>query len=423
MAIITDILNELKVFPIDRIIMVPTIVISIICFLLPLLIYIIHDKIMKKENRLIESEKLKIIIIASAYIGSCLLFIILSMHAVLFMAVPPLLAAQYPYKKRFFIVILILTIIIVPITMYGSFFLGIADRNLLKNMLTDEEAKVLSNRLDVATKQRMMEIFIHYAVPRIIAISCIDILLIGIVQRNKAMIDEEVALSNKVQEEMDRRNYIQNCVIEDLASVIETRDVSTGEHVARTKLYVGLIARELQKIEKYKELLSDKNIELIENSAPLHDVGKISISDQILLKPGKLTDEEFAKMKTHSKKGGEMIMNIFNNFEDDEFIMQAYNIAMYHHEKWDGTGYPEGLKGEMIPLAARIMAIADVFDALVSERIYKKTMDPIDAFDVIIKSAGSHFDPDIVHAIINIKDVIISASKQSLERKKYENNN
>ena len=141
------------------------------------------------------------------------------------------------------------------------------------------------------------------------------------------------------------------------------------------------------------------------------DIGKIAVSDTILLKPGKLTDEEFDKMKVHSVKGGEMVKNFFKTFDDHDFYEEAYAIATYHHEKWDGSGYPDGLKGEEIPLAARIMAIADVFDALVSKRVYKEPIPAEEAFDVIVKEAGHHFDPEMINIIKTIKDEFIEASK------------
>ena len=146
----------------------------------------------------------------------------------------------------------------------------------------------------------------------------------------------------------------------------------------------------------------------------IHDVGKIAVPDYILLKPDKLTDEEFEKIKLHAQKGGEMIKGIFSNFADEELLEQAYNIAIAHHEKWNGKGYPKGLCGEDIPLEARLMAIADVFDALVSDRVYKKAIPPEEAFNIIISGAGNHFDPDIIEILVSIKDDFIAAAKEAV---------
>ena len=135
------------------------------------------------------------------------------------------------------------------------------------------------------------------------------------------------------------------------------------------------------------------------------------MSDTILLKPGRLTPEEFDKMKTHTTKGGEMVKKFFEVFTEENFFEDAYAIAMYHHEKWDGTGYPEGLKHEDIPLCARIMAIADVFDALVSKRVYKDAFPVEEAFNIIVEEGGSHFDPELIEALQSVKDEFIEASK------------
>ena len=159
----------------------------------------------------------------------------------------------------------------------------------------------------------------------------------------------------------------------------------------------------------------DDAIEEIENAAPLHDIGKIAIPDSILLKPGRFTPDEFEVMKKHSVKGGEMVDSIFVNLGDKPFLDKAYDIAVSHHEKWDGSGYPKGLKGEEIPLAARIMAIADVYDALVSKRVYKDSMAPKDAFGIIVRDAGTHFDPHIVDLIKGLEDKFIEIAMTPIE--------
>ena len=224
------------------------------------------------------------------------------------------------------------------------------------------------------------------------------------------MLDEQAKLASEVNKSIERQNKLQEAVIDELASVIETRDIGTGEHVKRTKKYVEIICRALAKDEKYKNILTPSKINRIVAAAPLHDIGKIAVSDTILLKPGKLTNDEFEKMKVHTSKGGEMVQAFFNNFNDGAFYNEAYEIAMYHHEKWDGKGYPKGLSKEDIPLAARIMAIADVYDALVSKRVYKDPMDKEEAFDLIISEAGKHFDPEIINALSSIKTEFINAS-------------
>lgn len=413
---ITEILNEIGLFEIPFITMRPTVIISAVFFLTPISIFLIHDKLLKKENSILAWDKFKIIMIVSSFLGITLMATMLSYHATLLLAVPPIMAAQYRNKKQTFIIVLIFTILTVPLTIYGSYFFGYADRNLLKTILDDSELADVSKRFELATPKRMLELLTHHILPRWIVIVLIDVLVAGITKRNAEMLDKEMELSEQVTHEMERRTQMQNRVIEDLAAVIETRDVGTGEHVIRTKYYVGLIAREMQKYPKYKDVLTDEYITQIENSAPLHDVGKIAIRDAILLKPGKLTDEEFEEMKKHSAKGGEMINNIFSNLDDEKFFMIAYDIAVSHHEKWNGTGYPYGLAGEEIPLSGRIMAIADVYDALTSKRVYKDSMPPEKAFDIIVEGRGTHFDPDIIDIVITIKDKFISYVNEARKR-------
>ncbi|MBO4216642.1 MAG: HD domain-containing protein, partial [Clostridia bacterium] len=364
--------NEFGVFNIERKIVLYSIIPTFICFLLPLVIYLVNDKILKREHSVIEYRNFKIMLIAFAYFGIVLVCIALSFHAVLLMAVPALISAQYAQSKKVFVVTIILTMILVPASTYGSFFFGAPDRNFIKGMLTDEEAKLFANRVRIATASRMIDIFTHYVLPRLISIIAIVTLVYGITRRNGRLLTMQKELSQQVNDEMERMNAMQGRVIDVLATLIETRDVGTGEHVIRTSKYVGMLAHELQKEEKYKDMLSDDEIRKLQSAAPLHDVGKIAVSDTILLKPGKLTAEEFEIMKTHTVKGRKMIESIFSGIENSELLRTAEDIAVSHHERWDGAGYPNGLKGEEIPLSARIMAVADVFDALVSVRVYKK---------------------------------------------------
>lgn len=173
-----------------------------------------------------------------------------------------------------------------------------------------------------------------------------------------------------------------------LADLAEKRDPETCEHLLRIQKYCHFIAEMLSVQEKYRGLINDKFIEDIYYSSALHDIGKVGIEDRILLKPGKLTSDEWAVMKTHALLGAEIL-------KGPTFLRMGRDIAHYHHERWDGTGYPEGLKGEKIPLSARIMALADVYDALTSKRIYKEAFTQEVAESTIKKEIGSHYDPDV----------------------------
>lgn len=190
------------------------------------------------------------------------------------------------------------------------------------------------------------------------------------------------------------------------ANLIENRDDSTGGHVKRTSLYVKLIAEQLRDSRQFKEILTKDYINNLVKAAPMHDIGKIAVPDAILQKPGKLTEEEFAIMKLHSEKGGEIIQETFQNLGSEDFRKMAYHVARYHHEKWNGKGYPEGLKRKDIPLSARIMAVADVFDAVSEKRCYRDAMPLEKCFEIIEQGSGQDFDPLIVEAFMNIRDKV-----------------
>ncbi|MBR6400554.1 MAG: HD domain-containing protein [Firmicutes bacterium] len=219
-------------------------------------------------------------------------------------------------------------------------------------------------------------------------------------------IDETSGYIEDIQNKGRVITKMQNGLILVLADIVESRDKCTGDHIKKTAAYTRIIMEQLKKNGKHLDVLTDSYIEDVVNSAPLHDIGKIKIPDSILNKPGKLTDEEFAIMKTHSAAGAEIIEGAMELVSESGYLMEAKNLAAYHHEKWNGMGYPEGLKGEEIPLSARIMAVADVFDALVSRRSYKEPFTFEKAMDIIIEGSGSHFDPDIVDAFVAAKDEV-----------------
>ncbi len=219
--------------------------------------------------------------------------------------------------------------------------------------------------------------------------------------------EKESELHQKISEvERSKLEVIkmQNHTIESLSNLVENRDEDTGEHVRRTRAYVELLALQLMKNGHYPETINSHFIRLLKHAAPMHDIGKIVVPDSILKKPARLTPEEFELMKRHASEGGRIVHEILDGFEDPEYIKITADIATHHHEKWDGSGYPNGLKGEEIPLCARIMALADVFDALVSPRIYKSPMSYEEAFKIIEEGRGTHFDPVMVDEFLNIKE-------------------
>ncbi|SDE47399.1 response regulator [Rhodospira trueperi] len=202
--------------------------------------------------------------------------------------------------------------------------------------------------------------------------------------------------------------HAQDVTIRALASLAETRDNETGNHIKRTQHYVRLLAEALAEHPRFAAFLDDDTIELLFKSAPLHDVGKVGIPDAILLKPGRLTDDEMAIMKTHAALGREALLAAAEGSDPSDigFLSLACDIAGGHHEKWDGSGYPSGLKGEEIPTAARLMAVADVYDALICKRVYKPAFSHANAMEIIRDGRGTHFDPDIVDALLAQEDAV-----------------
>lgn len=196
-----------------------------------------------------------------------------------------------------------------------------------------------------------------------------------------------------------------------LASLAETRDNETGAHILRTQRYVKALAEQLKEHPRFSDVLTDENIELIYKSAPLHDIGKVGIPDAILLKPGKLTAEEFDIMKRHPMLGAEALRVSEKELGSNSFLRFAREISLSHHKKWDGSGYPYGLKENDIPVSGRLMAVADVYDALISERIYKKAFTHDAAKEILIEGKGAHFDPAVIDAFEAIEDEFIRIAR------------
>jgi putative two-component system response regulator len=217
--------------------------------------------------------------------------------------------------------------------------------------------------------------------------------------------DQNTYLDAEVRRRTREVQLVQDVTIMALASLAETRDNETGNHIRRTQHYVRALAVKLQRQPKFAEALPDDAIEMLYKSAPLHDIGKVGIPDAILLKRGALTPEEFEIMKKHAAMGRDAIVAAEKLIDaPSTFLRLAREIAYSHQEKWDGSGYPEQLAGENIPLAARLMAVADVYDALISRRVYKPALPHSQAVSMIKEGRGSHFDPDIVDAFLEIHE-------------------
>ncbi len=216
-----------------------------------------------------------------------------------------------------------------------------------------------------------------------------------------------VEKTKEIEQKSIKVEQLQNHIIRSLASLVENRDTDTGGHIQRTSEYVELLATKAYNAHYCPDILNEHYIDLLKRAAPMHDIGKIVVPDHILKKPGRFTPEEFEQMKLHTIEGSRIINEVIGVSDDRDFVEIAADVATYHHERWDGTGYPYNRAEDDIPLSARIMAVADVFDALVSPRCYKEPMSPDMAFGIIEKEAGTHFDPTLAKLFISMKDEVL----------------
>ena len=225
--------------------------------------------------------------------------------------------------------------------------------------------------------------------------------------------DKNAFLENEILRRTQEVTAIQDVTMIAMCSLAETRDSETGNHIRRTQNYVKMLAMKLKYNPRFKLFLTDENIDLLYKSAPLHDIGKVGVPDNILLKPGKLTPKEFEVMEQHTTYGRDAIVAAENRLATPtSFLTFAREIAYSHQEKWDGSGYPEGLTGDDIPISARLMAVADVYDALISRRVYKKPFPHELSVDIIRNGYATHFDPDVVDTFIEIEKDLWEVAKK-----------
>lgn len=219
------------------------------------------------------------------------------------------------------------------------------------------------------------------------------------------------------QRRRSHMDHVRDAALVGLASLAESRDLETGDHLERLRVYAVRIAEELRKTDKYGRIIDQRYLDALSRAVPMHDIGKVGIPDQILLKPGKLTDAEFEIMKTHSVVGASVLRSMIERTGHDSFLDMACDIARHHHERYDGSGYPEGLAGEAIPLAARITAVADVYDALANDRVYRKAWPHERVLEYIREGSGGQFDPDIAQVVVDLGNEFrrIKPSAQSAE--------
>lgn len=235
---------------------------------------------------------------------------------------------------------------------------------------------------------------------------------LSLIHAKKELQQQNERLEVKVRERTHELAITQGVIIEAMASLAETRDQETGDHVMRTRHYVQLLAINLAAHPRFVEYLRGIAPDDLGIAATLHDIGKVGVPDHILLKPGRLTPEEFEEIKKHTTYGHNILSKLLKRLPDNAFLKLADIIAYGHHEKWDGSGYPRGLKGDEIPIPGRLMAIADVYDAIVSPRVYKPPMSHEEAVEFIRSQSGRHFDPDVVAAFCELADTFHYISQE-----------
>jgi putative two-component system response regulator len=238
---------------------------------------------------------------------------------------------------------------------------------------------------------------------------------LSLLSAKKALKQQNELLEVKVKERTQELSLTQNVIIEALASLAETRDQETGDHVMRTRFYVQLLAVQLASHPRFRDYLVLLDPDDLGIAATLHDIGKVGVPDHILLKPGRLTSEEFEEIKKHTIYGHNILNRLTKRLPKNTFLRLADEIAWTHHEKWNGSGYPRGLSGDDIPIPGRLMAIADVYDAIISPRVYKGPMSNEEAMAFILSQAGTHFDPDVAVAFVELRETFQFVASQLKE--------
>ncbi|MBQ8568652.1 MAG: HD domain-containing protein [Oscillospiraceae bacterium] len=361
------ILNLTGIFIIDAVPMAIAYCISGVLLMLPRLL----NKVIGTASR-----KLKYIYVSFAALFLLMIISVLTYHVVVIYAYPIAIAGLY-FSKRLTRFSTVLTVLVTVGGQLIGFFLDRPDNNF----------KTMDNLL------------LYGIFPRLLTLLSFAAILELMTTRTSRLLKEDA-------ENYEQQVLYSQDMIYGFATLVENRDENTGGHIKRTSIYSRLLASKLKEKGIYSDIITDEFIECLAMVAPLHDIGKISIPDSVLCKPGKLTDEEFDIMKSHSAKGGEIIKSTFSHVADNDYRTMAYEVARYHHEKWNGRGYPEGISGEDIPLAARIMTVADVFDAVSEKRCYRDAMPLEKCFQIISEGIGRDFDPVIAETFLELREEI-----------------
>ena len=361
-------LNVLGVFIIKDGIMIPAYICSSVLLLLPMIL----TYLLKVENKYV-----KYVNVCSSVLFVMLISTTLTYHVVVLYVYPIAIASLY-FSKKLNIFATALTVVGTSLGQLLAFYLPTLKDDNFENLY---------------------ETIVWGIIPRAMVLIAVAVIFTMLCSRT-------VALLSKLTKSAEELSQYHKEMVMGFATLVENKDGSTGGHIKRTTMYVKLLAEELLRRGGYEEVLTEEYIKNLCMAAPMHDIGKISIPDVILQEPGKLTSEEFEVIKSHADSGGRIIEETFGHLGDEAYTKMAYQVARYHHERWNGKGYPEGLKRREIPLAARIMAIADVFDALSEKRCYREAM-PLDkCFDIIFEGSGQDFDPVLTEIFLDIRDKV-----------------
>ncbi|MBQ9119286.1 MAG: HD domain-containing protein [Lachnospiraceae bacterium] len=367
-------LNVWDIFEVRDSIMTPAYVLSSCLLLLPLVL----TYLLKKE-----AGYVKYINVIAAVLFVMLISITLTYHVVVIYVYPIAIASLY-FSKKLNIIATGLTVVAVSIGQIAAFYM---------DTLQDDNFTELYDTI------------IFGVIPRALVLTAVAVIFTMLCSRT-------VVLLQKLTKSSEELSLYHGEMVMGFATLVENKDGSTGGHIKRSTTYVKLLAEELKRRGYYPEVLTEEYMKNLCMAAPMHDIGKISVPDVILQKPGRLTAEEFDTMKQHTVSGGKIIMETFGHLGNEQYAQLAYEVARYHHEKWNGKGYPEGLKRKEIPLCARIMAIADVFDAVSEKRCYRDAMPLEKCFEIILEGSGQDFDPVLAEIFLDMKEQVTKVHQE-----------
>lgn len=382
-------LNETGVFEIKFWLMRSALIVTAVLF-------VILEIIVSRKHWL-ENPNSKYAIMSIVILLTLVLTTLLNLYAVLALMIPLLLATQYR-SYRISALALGGSCVCCVVAPLLSYFLHTWNTNVLEGLIETfcDVTITMSDGNLITDAYAVRQILLFWSLPQLMTLLGFGFILFSSTRSGKSSVDSQIRvadLSWDLSSQLESMIAMQEKVLYSMSDIIESRDVETGDHVRRTSEIVRMLMEEMQKDPQSG--VTEEFCSAVIKSAPMHDLGKIAVSDDILHKPGRLSPEEFEEVKEHAEKSAEIIGRVLTGVEDETLVATAKNLALYHHERVDGTGYPEQLRGKDIPLEARIMAIADVYDALVSERCYKAPMSYEEAFRTIEESMGTQFDPDL----------------------------